>query len=85
MDAEVFLRHVTGDDGYYCLFAVKLGQNDRPQTFHTDYDSLLQEARKLDARGYSPYFALATFEESGTRVADNVKQLKSFFMDQRYL
>ena len=81
MDAEVFLRHVTGDDGYYCLFAVKLGQNDRPQTFHTDYDSLLQEARKLDARGYSPYFALATFEESGTRVADNVKQLKSFFMD----
>ena len=81
MDAEVFLRHVTGEDGYYCLFAVKLGQNDRPQTFHTDYDSLLQEARKLDARGYSPYFALATFEESGTRVADNVKQLKSFFMD----
>ena len=81
MDAEVFLRHVTGDDGYYCLFAVKLGQNDRPQTFHTNYDSLLQEARKLDARGYSPYFALATFEESGTRVADNVKQLKSFFMD----
>ena len=81
MDAEVFLRHVTGDDGYYCLFAVKLGQNDRPQTFHTTYDSLLQEARKLDARGYSPYFALATFEESGTRVADNVKQLKSFFMD----
>jgi len=81
MDAEVFLRHVTGDDGYYCLFAVKLGQNDRPQTFHTTYDSLLQEARRLDARGYSPYFALATFEESGTRVADNVKQLKSFFMD----
>jgi len=81
MDAEVFLRHVTGDDGYYCLFAVKLGQGDRPQTFHTDYDSLLQEARRLDARGYSPYFALATFEESGTRVADNVKQLKSFFMD----
>ncbi len=81
MDAEVFLRHVTGDDGYYCLFAVKLGQHDRPQTFHTDYDSLLQEARKLDARGYSPYFALATFRESGTRVADNVKQLKSFFMD----
>lgn len=81
MDAEVFLRHVTGDDGYYCLFAVKLGQGDRPQTFHADYDSLLQEARKLDARGYSPYFALATFEESGTRVADNVKQLKSFFMD----
>ena len=81
MDAEVFLRHVTGDDGYYCLFAVKLGQNDRPQTFHTDYDSLLQEARKLDARGYSPYFALATFKESGTRIADNVKQLKSFFMD----
>ena len=81
MDAEVFLRHVTGDDGYYCLFAVKLGQHDRPQTFHTDYDSLLQEARKLDARGYSPYFALATFEESGTRVANNVKQLKSFFMD----
>lgn len=81
MDAEVFLRHVTGDDGYYCLFAVKLGQNDRPQTFHTSYDSLLQEARKLDARGYSPYFALATFKENGTRVADNVKQLKSFFMD----
>jgi len=81
MDAEVFLRHVTGDDGYYCLFAVKLGQEDRPQTFHTTYDSLLQEARKLDARGYSPYFALGTFDKSGTRVADNVKQLKSFFMD----
>ena len=80
MDAEVFLRHVTGDDGYYCLFAVKLGQNDRPQTFHTSYDSLIQEARKLDARGYSPYFALATFEKNGTRVADNVKQLKSFFI-----
>ena len=81
MEAEVFLDKVTGNEGYYCLFAVKLGQNDRPQTFHTTYDSLLQEARKLDARGYSPYFALATFEESGSRVADNVKQLKSFFMD----
>ena len=81
MEAEVFLDKVTGNEGYYCLFAVKLGQKDRPQTFHTTYDSLLQEARKLDARGYSPYFALATFEESGTRVADNVKQLKSFFMD----
>ncbi len=81
MEAEVFLDKVTGNEGYYCLFAVKLGQKDRPQTFHTTYDSLLQEARKLDARGYSPYFALATFEESGTRIADNVKQLKSFFMD----
>jgi hypothetical protein len=81
MEAEVFLEKVTGNEGYYCLFAVKLDQEYTPQSFYSTRAELLKEARKLDARGYSPYFALGTFIESGSRKADNVNQLKSFFMD----
>ena len=81
MNADVFLKKVLGSEGYYCLFAYKLGSDKLTQKFYKTVDELYKAAKDIDAQGYNAYYGLATFKESGSRKVSNVNQLKSFFLD----
>ena len=81
MDTEVFLNKVLGSQGYYCLFAYKLGDDKLTQKFYKTTSELSDAAKDLDARGYNAYYGLATFNESNSRKVTNVNELKSFFLD----
>ena len=81
MDTNTFLRAVIGTAGYYCLFASNSTTSKRTKRFYEDINVLIQEAHDLDALGYDVYFGLAAFETGESRKSDNVKHLRSFFLD----
>lgn len=81
MNTRSFLETVLGDEGSYCIFANRLSDNRRVQKFYSSIESVLVAAENLDTEGFDAYYALGTFEEAGSRKADNVKQLRSFFLD----
>ena len=81
MDTNNFLRAVIGTAGYYCLFASNSTTSKRTQRFYEDINVLVQEAHDLDSLGYDVYFGLAAFNTGGSRKSDNVKHLRSFFLD----
>ncbi len=68
-----------GTAGYYCALA--LGDGRRIQKFYDTIEQLEQAAANFDDNGYDAYYALGTFEEAGSREAENVKQMRAFFMD----
>jgi hypothetical protein len=81
METRNFLESVLGDEGFYCIFGSRLSDSNKVQKFYTDLDTAIHAAHNLDSEGYDAYFALGTFDQSGSRKALNVKQLKSFFLD----
>ena len=81
MNTNDLLRAIVGHSGFYCLFAANKVTSKRTQRFYEDVDVLISEGNDLDKLGYDVYFALAAFEEKGSRRADNVKHLRSFFLD----
>ena len=72
---------VLGDEGHYCILALKPTENRKVQKFFDSIDALLNSAYDYDADGYDTYFATARFEEPNSRKVDNITQLKSFFLD----
>ena len=81
MNTNDLLRAIVGHSGFYCLFAANKVTSKRTQRFYEDVDVLISEGNDLDKLGYDVYSALAAFEEQGSRRADNVKHLRSFFLD----
>lgn len=81
METTVFLREILSREGLYCVFASNSKADKRIQKFHDSVDDLVEDALDLDSRGYDVYFALATFNEEKSRKVNNVKHLKSFFLD----
>ena len=81
MDTIRFLESVLGDDGFYCIFAAHSDTKKKAQSFYESVDAAYDAANQLDAQGYDTYFALSTFAVKGSRKADNVKQVKSMFLD----
>lgn len=81
MDTKTFLEAVLGNEGNYCVWANRTSDGRKVQKFYPAIDALLHSAQNLDAEGYDAYFALATFDEAGSRGANNVKQLKALFLD----
>jgi len=79
MDTKDFLDAVLGDDGHYCVFAARDGK--RTQRFYSTRDEVIEAATHFDSKGCETYFALATFCEEGSRKTNNIKYLKSFFLD----
>lgn len=79
MDSTTFLRTVLGTAGHYCILALRNGQ--RVQKFYGSIEQLDHAAGNFDENGYDTYFALGTFEEAGSREAENVQQMRAFFMD----
>ena len=68
-------------EGHYCVFASRTHDDRRVQKFYDTIEQVIHAARSLDAEGYDAYYALATFHEAGSRKVDNVKYLKSLFLD----
>mgnify|MGYP003629513942 FL=1 len=81
MKTRDFLCGVLGDEGHYCILALKPTENRKVQKFFSSIDELQASAYDLDAEGYDTYFATARFKEPNSRKVDNVTQLKSFFLD----
>lgn len=79
METKKFLQRALGNTGYYCIFAARDGQ--KKQKFYRDLDALAHAASNFDSEGYDAYFALATFQEAGSREATNVQQMRSFYID----
>ena len=79
MQTQTFLQTVLGDEGHYCITSIKDGKVN--QKFYSSIVDLVDSAADIDAKGSNAYFALATFNETGSRKADNVKLLRSFFVD----
>jgi hypothetical protein len=82
MDTLTFLRSVLGTAGSYCTLALKDGA--RIQKFYPTIEALEQAAYNFDANDYDAYFALGTFRDLSVdkpREADNVQQMRAFFMD----
>ena len=76
-----FLDTVLSSEGYYCLFSAKPSENKLKQYFFESVNDLCVQADESNKQGYDVYFALATFEEKGSRKVDNIKNLRSFFLD----
>ena len=81
MNTRDFLCGVLGDEGHYCILALKPTENRKVQKFFDSIDALLNSAYDYDADGYDTYFATARFEEPNSRKVNNVNKLKSFFLD----
>lgn len=85
MDTREFLGTILSGDGYYCITGIESkGESNRPRVesnFFTSIDEAIDCAYRLDREGLDAYFALATFKEEGSRKNDNVKELRSFFLD----
>lgn len=81
MDTKRFLDLVLGREGNYCIFAVNAATGKRKQKFYTSVNHVVEAAQDFDTNGYDTYFSLATLEEAGSRKADNVRSLRSFFLD----
>ena len=85
METKDFLGAILSGEGYYCVTGIEgHSQGARPRIesrFFTDIDSAVSKAIEYDQNGMDSYFALSTFEADGSRKNDNVKFLRSFFLD----
>jgi hypothetical protein len=79
MNTQLFLEKILGDEGYYCILG--LAQDKVVQKFYTKLQDVIKVAENFKENGYDAYYALATFEDAKSRMARNVKQLKSLFLD----
>jgi len=79
MDTTEFLEAVLPDDGYYCVFAAS--DKRKIQKFYSSVDEVAHAAQAMDANGHDTYYATGSFREAGSREANNVQLLKSFFLD----
>lgn len=81
MDTVQFLKTMLANEGMYCVFGIRASDNAPVQKFYPSIDVAAQAAKQLNANGYNAYFALATFTSGGNRRVDNIKSIKSLFLD----
>lgn len=81
MDARIFLTSVLPKEGTHCVFATNKAKGKVVQKFYSTVDAVVCSAGDFDREGFDVYFALATFDQAGSREASNVKHIKSFFLD----
>jgi hypothetical protein len=80
MDNIEFLRHVLGNEGYYCILGLKA---DSPpiQKLYPTIEAATSAAINLSAENWDAYFGLASFNDPRSRRADNVKLKQAFYLD----
>jgi hypothetical protein len=79
MDTTSFLGKVLGDEGYYCVLAIK--GDTRRQKFYPTIEAAQTAAEQFDGNGFDAYYALATFRDAESRTVDNVQLMRAFFLD----
>jgi len=80
METKRFLDLVLGSEGYYCVWANNPAKQIQ-QKFYTSVEEVISAAHDLSDHGWNAFYALGTYEKAGSRVADNVMRMKSFFLD----
>jgi len=80
METKRFLDLVLGSEGYYCVWANNPAKQIQ-QKFYTSVEEVISAAHDLSDHGWNAFYALGTYEQAGSRVADNVMRMKSFFLD----
>jgi hypothetical protein len=65
--------------GYYC--AAELSTTKKEHKYAEDIEGLDPAINKWHGANKDVYFALATFEKTGSRLADNAQFVKALFVD----
>ena len=81
METKTFLSRALGDNGHYCVLAVRLSDGRKIQKFYDTIDKVIDAANNFDSEGFNAYYGLATFKDDSSRKVENVKYLRSFFLD----
>lgn len=85
MDTKAFLEEILPAEGYIVLaeFKVNTQTNEKYIVHHffTDTESAAETALALDAKGSEVYHACATYLTDQNRKQNNVKAVKSFWLD----
>jgi len=81
MEVINFLNAVLADTGFYCGVSLPKGGGASKQNFYASIEDLSASAQKTDNAGENAYFALATYEQRGSRKVDNVELMKSLYLD----
>ena len=79
METKTFLKNVLGSDGYYSVLA--FNDDRRIQKFYDSIDAVIHAANNLDTQKLNTFYGLATFKDGTNRKSENVRHLKSFFLD----
>lgn len=79
MHSEQFLTTVLPSQGLYCVCELTTAR--KQHEYVATVESITAWAETFDDRGCDTYYALASFAESGSRKADNVRLLRSLFID----
>lgn len=79
MDSTDFLSTVLPTQGKYCIFALKGAL--RKNIFVDTIESLQATAEDMSAQGVRAYFAMATFDDTGSRKVDSAVRIRALFMD----
>ena len=74
------LSALLSSDGWYCVVGLKKTGHPR-QIFVGDMQGVEDAVQTLLDEEFDVYFACAKYEESGSRTNDNVKNIKSFWLD----
>jgi len=77
---EQFLERVLPSEGVYCVVVFK-GQMPPQHIFKQTLGGMADAIRVNDAHGHTVYHACATFKEPGRRSIENVRYLRSLWLD----
>lgn len=77
MEPLDFLAAVLPSSGKYCTFALDGKRNIFSSTLEELYDT----TKQISDNGGEVWYALASFDESGNRKAENAQYMRSLFMD----
>lgn len=80
MSTTDFLSSVLSDSGWYCVVGLKKTGMPK-QVFVQTLEEVEKEASDLLSKNYDVYFACSKYETNTTRTTDNVKDIKSFWLD----
>jgi hypothetical protein len=80
MTRTELLSTVLSADGWYCVVGLKKTGHPR-QVFVEDMQGVEAAVQTLLDDGFDVYFACAKYEVEGSRTNDNVKNIKSFWLD----
>ena len=79
MKSQEFLATVLPSSGKYC--ACELSTAKKEHVFVDTIDELYSNATHFSGEGLNAFYALASFNTSGKRLATNALKIKSLFLD----
>ena len=81
MNTIEFLRWVLPPEGAYVAFIHSSIAGRHRQVYFDSLEELAEAAEYYDQEGCDVYFAMGNFKEKGTRRAEDVSHIRSFFLD----